>query len=131
VLLEQARGRGSRAQREASGSAPGDPQGSVLGPAFFKFFISDLDEESEHPLGQFAAGPELGGVVDPPVTLCWIQRALARLQSWAQRNLMRFNQGKGRVLPLGRNNPRHQDRLGGPAGSSSAERDWECWGTTG
>jgi len=25
---------------------------------------------------------------------------------------MRFNQGKGRVLHLGRDNPRHQDRLG-------------------
>ena len=47
-----------------------------------------------------------------------------RLESWAERNLMRFNKGKCRVLHLRRNNPMHQYRLGADLlESSSVERD--------
>ncbi|KAK4822298.1 hypothetical protein QYF61_012997 [Mycteria americana] len=52
------------------------------------------------------------------------QRTQDTLEKQAARNPMRFSKGKCKVLPLGRDNPMHQHRLGtGQLGSSSAEKD--------
>jgi len=49
---------------------------------------------------------------------------IVRLESWAERNLMKFSKGKCRILHLGRNNPMHQYRLRADLlQSSSVERD--------
>jgi len=98
--------------------------GDESGAGDFNFFINDLDEELECTLSKFADDTELGGVVDTPAGCAAIQQDLDRLESWAERNLMRFNRGNCRVL--------HQYRLGWPCWRAALRRGtWVSWWTTG
>jgi len=52
-----------------------------------------------------------------------IYQDLNRLESWEERNIMRFYKGKCRFLHLGRNNRIHQYRLGADLLEGTVEKD--------
>lgn len=75
-------------------------QGLVMGLVLFKIYINDLYEEIESTLRNFVDDAKLGGVSDTPEDCATIQQDLDRLESWAERNLMRFSRSKCRGLHL-------------------------------
>jgi len=106
----------------------GVPQGSVL----FNVFISDLDEGMEYAVSKFGDDTKLGGVADTPEGCAAIQQDLDRLENWVGRNLIKYNESYCRVLHLGKNNPRHQYKLGNACWKAMKERGtWGPWWTAG
>ena len=86
-------------------------QGLVLGLVLLNIFISDLDERIEPTLSKFHDDTKLGGVADTPECCAAIQQDLDRPESWAERNLMRFNMCRSGVLYL-RKKCMHQYKSG-------------------
>ncbi|GAB0196208.1 mitochondrial enolase superfamily member 1 [Grus japonensis] len=98
--------------------------GSILGPRLFNVFINDLDDGIKCTLMTFADDTELSGEVDTSEGRATLQEDLDRLEEWANKNLMKFNKDKCKVLHLGKHNPGVQHRLGSTQlESSSVERD--------
>ena len=80
---------------------------SVLGLGLLKIFISDLEEVREGMLLTSAGKTKLGKPVHTPNSRAATGREPDWLEGWANRNLMKFNKDKCKVLHQGRNNPLH------------------------
>jgi len=66
--------------------------------------LNDVDHGTESTISKSANDTKLVGLTDMPQGRAAFQRDLNRLQKWADKNFMRFNKGKGKLLHLGRNN---------------------------
>ena len=122
-------GEWSRIQWEACSQwhSPGINTGSSL----IQLVCQQPGEGVGSTLSKFADDTELGRLADAPEGSAAIPWDVDRLESWTERNLMRFNKDKCRVLHVGRNNRKQQHRLGADhLESSSAEEDWEYWWMT-
>lgn len=107
----------------------GVPQGSVLGPVLFSVFINNWMREQSALSPKFADDTKLRGVADMPEGCAAIQRDLDRLESWAGRNLMKYNKGKqeqAQVPVQVGDCPFGEQRRGkGPRGSGGQQDDNE------
>jgi len=83
----------------------------------------DLDDGTECTPSNFLDDAKPGGALDTPDGHAASLRDLDMLEKWANRNLMLFNKGNCKVLPLGRNNPMHQHTLGANQLESRLKKD--------
>ncbi|PKU27057.1 rna-directed dna polymerase from mobile element jockey-like [Limosa lapponica baueri] len=96
----------------------------MRGPVLFNILINGLDDGAEYTLSKSADIAKLGGVADTPNGCANLQRDLNRLEKWAYKNVMKFNKGNCKVLPLRRNDAVHQFRMWTDQMESSfAEKD--------
>lgn len=112
-------------------STSGVSQRSILGPILFTIFISDLDNGTMFILMKSDNDTKLSGEVNSLEGKVTLKEDLDRLGEWADKNLMKFNQDKCKVLHLGKHKPGAQHRLGPTwLWSSSVERDLGILGLT-
>ena len=67
------------------------PQGLVLVPVLFNFFVGDMDSGIEHTLSKFTSDTKMSDAVDTLEGREAIQRDLDRLERWTHANLRKFN----------------------------------------
>ena len=87
----------------------GVPQGSVLGPILFLYFINDLPECVDCNVKIFADDTKAYSSVNENIESKFkVQNCIDNLVTWADTWLMKFNGKKCKIMHLGKHNPMHK-----------------------
>ena len=86
----------------------GVPQGSVLGPILFIYFINDLPSVTENPMKMFADDTKTYNEMCNHDDQQKVQACIDIMVDWTIKWLVGFNGGKCKVLHLGSNNPHYK-----------------------
>ena len=86
----------------------GVPQGSVLGPSLFVYYINDLPDVSTTPLKIFADDTKVYTPIQSNADHVNLQNSINQLVQWSEKWMIRFNSEKCKILHLGKNNPKHK-----------------------
>ena len=88
----------------------GVPQGSVLGPSLFLFYINDMPENISSTVRLFADDTIVYLTLNPPTNSSILQEDLNKLSSWEKQWSMEFHPDKCQVLPITRNKIKLQNK---------------------
>ena len=85
----------------------GVPQGSVLGPILFIYYINDLPSVTTCNLKIFADDTKAYTPINSVNDQIKLQTCINSLSDWTDKWLLKFNGSKCKVLHIGENNPRY------------------------
>ena len=81
----------------------GVPQGSVLGPTLFIYFINDLPDEAESFIKIFADDTKAYTSINTEEDQKRLQRTINNMVEWTNKWLLKFNNEKCKILHLTQN----------------------------
>ena len=90
----------------------GVPQGSVLGPMLFVYFINDLPDVCTVPTKIYADDTKAYQEIKSEHDRLKLQHSIDQMYNWTQEWQLNFNQAKCKILHIGENNPKYQYFIG-------------------
>ena len=89
----------------------GVPQGSVLGPILFLFYINDLVDGLECPILLFADDAKIYKEIKCQEDVEMLRRDMQKIENWSKKWLLTFNEEKCATMHIGTNNPKERYTL--------------------